>query len=403
MVIRELYISQIKKFLNAPVIKIITGMRRIGKSTILNQLKEQLIESGTPTENIVHINMELFAFSHLKTAADLHSYISEALLGKEGQKYIFIDEVQEVIEWERAIQSFLAEGLGDIVLTGSNAHMLSSELATLLTGRFVEIPVYALSFTEYLQFREAANDTRDSKDAFGDFLKYGGLPGIHQLPLQEDITTPYIDGILDTLVLRDIVQRHRVKDVSVLNRVLNFVMDSTGSLISIKKIADYLKSQGLRIGNETVSQYIQYLCEASIIMKVSRYDIQGKRQMEYLDKYYLTDIGLRYPRMGYSAKRLPGTLETVVFHELLRRGYKVFVGTVGKLEIDFVAQRRDEILYVQVATYLAEESTIEREFGNLEMINDHYPKLVLSIDEVPVGERNGIQCLHIRDWLQEEN
>lgn len=399
MIVRKRYLSQIEKFLNAPIIKIITGMRRVGKSTILNQMKEQLIQSGIPNENIVHINMELFAYSHLKNAADLHSYVTDQLKGKGGQKYIFIDEVQEVEEWERAVQSFLAEGLGDIILTGPNAHMLSSELATLLTGRFVEIPVYTLSFSEYLQFREASEETTDKRNSFGEFLKYGGLPGIHQLPLEDSVTIPYIDGILDTLVLRDIVQRHKIKDVSVLNRVLNFIMDSTGSLVSIKKIADYLKSQGLRIGNETVSQYIQNLCEASILVKVPRYDIQGKRKMEYLDKYYLYDIGLRYPRMGYSEKRLPGTLETVVFHELLRRGYKVFIGTVGKLEIDFVAKRGDEILYVQVATIVAAESTVEREFGNLEKINDHYPKLVLSIDEVPVGERNGIQWSNIRDWL----
>ncbi len=399
MIVRKSYLSQIEKFLNAPIIKIITGMRRVGKSTILNQMKERLIQSGIPNENIVHINMELFAYSHLKNATDLHSYVTDQLKGKGGQKYIFIDEVQEVEEWERAVQSFLAEGLGDIILTGSNAHMLSSELATLLTGRFVEIPVYTLSFSEYLQFREASGETTDKRNSFGEFLKYGGLPGIHQLPLEDSVTIPYIDGILDTLVLRDIVQRHKIKDVSVLNRVLNFIMDSTGSLVSIKKIADYLKSQGLRIGNETVSQYIQNLCEASILVKVPRYDIQGKRQMEYLDKYYLYDIGLRYPRMGYSEKRLPGTLETVVFHELLRRGYKVFIGTVGKLRIDFVAKRGDEILYVQVATIVAAESTVEREFGNLEKINDHYPKLVLSIDEVPVGERNGIQWSNIRDWL----
>lgn len=401
MIIRQEYIQKIEKFLDAPLIKILTGMRRVGKSTILLQLKDLLISRSVPAENIVHINMELFTFREIKTASDLHGFVTEALSGKKGKRYILIDEVQEVEEWERAVQSFLAEGLGDIILTGSNAHMLSSELATLLTGRFVEIPIYTLSFSEYLEFRELKQSHLDKKEAFSEYLRFGGLPGIHQLPLEESTTTPYIDAILDTLVLRDIVQRHKVSDVSVLNRILNFIMDTTGSLVSIKKIADYLKSQGLRIGSEKVSHYIQYLCDASIIIKVPRYDIQGKRQMEYLDKYYLSDIGLRYPRMGYSPKRIPGTLETLVFHQLLRKGYRVFVGTVGKFEVDFVAQRQDEVLYVQVATYLAEESTVDREFGNLESIKDNYPKLVLSIDEIPVGGRNGIQWKDLREWLLE--
>ena len=401
MIIRKQYLDTIEKFLGASVIKILTGMRRVGKSTILIQLRDKLISDGVDADSIVHINMELFTYSHIKNAAYLHGYITDKCKGLSGPFYILIDEVQEIEEWERAVQSFLAEDLGQIILTGSNAHMLSSELATLLTGRFIEIPIYPLSFSEYLAFSNSSNETVDSKDAFLKFLKYGGLPGIHQLPIEDTTTLPYLDAVVDTLVLRDIVQRHKITDVSILNRILNFIMDTTGSLISIKKIADYLKSQGLRIGNDKVSQYIQYLCEASIIIKVPRYDIQGKRQMEYLDKYYLTDLGLRYPRMGDSAKRLPGSLETVVFHELLRRGYQVFVGTSGKYEVDFVAKKQDEVLYIQVTTYLLEEATIKREFGNLEAIKDNYPKIVLSIDEVSVGGQNGIQWKHIRDWLLE--
>jgi predicted AAA+ superfamily ATPase len=401
MIIRKQYLDAIEKFLGSSVIKILTGMRRVGKSTVLLQLRDKLISDGVDTESIVHINMELFTYSHIKNAADLHEYVTDKLKGISGQAYILIDEVQEIEEWERAVQSFLAEDLGQIILTGSNAHMLSSELATLLTGRFIEIPIYPLSFDEFLKFRQTSDNSVDIKDAFVTYLKYGGLPGIHQLPLDDSTTTPYLDAVIDTLVLRDIVQRHKITDVSILDRILNFIMGATGSLISIKKIADYLKSQGLRIGNDKVSQYIHYLCEASIIIKVPRYDIQGKRQMEYLDKYYLTDLGLRYPRMGDSIKRLPGSLETIVFHELLRRGYKVFVGTSGKYEVDFVSKKQDEVLYVQVTTYLSEEATIEREFGNLEAIKDNYPKIVLSIDEVNVGGRNGIKWKHIRDWLLE--
>ena len=396
------YIKRISKFLGAPVIKILTGMRRVGKSTILTQLAASLRERGVAEVNIVQINMELFPNVPLKDPARLYAYITQQLAGTTGPRYILIDEVQEVSEWERVAQSLLAENLGDIVLTGSNAHMLSSELATLLTGRYIEIPVYALSFSEYIAIRSESVTAPDTRLLFNEYLQFGGLPGIHHLPLEEKSTAPYLSAVLDTLLLRDIVQRHRIRDVSVLERILSFCMDSTGSLISIKSIADFFKSQGLRVGLETVTQYLSYLCEASILMRVPRYDIQGKRQMEYLDKYYLTDVGLRYCRLGWSSKRLPGTLETVVLHELLRRGWKVYVGAMGKREIDFVAQKQEERRYVQVATYLTEETTIEREFGNLETIRDNYQKIVLSMDDLPIGGRNGVMWQNVREWLQAE-
>jgi len=399
MIIRSSYIEYIQKFIGAPVIKIITGMRRVGKSTILIQLRDQMINNGIPAENFVHLNMELFQNEHLRTASALYHYIKVKLDPQEGKRFIFIDEVQEVLEWERVVQSLLAENYGEIILTGSNAHMLSSELATLLTGRFIEIPIFGLSLAEFIEFRKVTFPSSTPASSFLEFVQFGGLPGIHQLPLQEDTTTPYLSGVLDTLILRDIVQRHKIRDVSVLERILNFCMDSTGSLISIKRIADYFKSQGLKIGLETVSQYLQHLCAATILLPVSRYDIQGKRHMEYLDKYYLSDIGLRYARLGYSIKRLPGTLETIVLHELLRRGWIVSVGVLGSAEIDFVARKKEDRIYIQVAAYLTEESTIEREFGNLEAIKDNFPKIVLSIDELPVGGRNGILWYHLRDWL----
>jgi uncharacterized protein len=400
MIKRLGYTERIAGFLGAPVIKILTGMRRVGKSVILTQLATSLRERGAPDANIVQINMELFPNAPLKDPALLYAHIKDALVGTVGPRFILIDEVQEVREWERVVQSLLAENLGDIVLTGSNAHMLSSELATLLTGRFIEIPVYALGFDEFIELRSETVAVSDPRLLFGEYLQFGGLPGLHHLPLQEEFAAPYLNAVLDTLLLRDIVQRHRIRDVSVLERILNFCMDSTGSLVSIKSIADFFKSQGLRIGMETVAQYLSYLCEASILMRVPRYDIQGKRQMEYLDKYYLTDVGLRYCRLGWSSKRLPGTLETVVLHELLRRGWKVSVGALGKREIDFVAQQRDDRLYVQVATYLTEESTLDREFGNLEAIHDNYPKIVLSMDDLPVGGRNGVQWQDVRTWLR---
>ncbi|HNY29838.1 MAG TPA: ATP-binding protein [Fibrobacteria bacterium] len=414
MIRRPGYIEKIHRFLGAPVIKILTGMRRVGKSTILTQLAGSLRERAVPEANIVLVNMELFSNASLRDPARLHQHIHAALAGTTGPSYILIDEVQEVLEWERVVQSLLAENLGDIVLTGSNAHMLSSELATLLTGRYIEIPVASLSLSEFIEIRSesvaapeprlginnpAASYGECDPKKFNEYLQFGGLPGLHHLPLQEEYAVPYLNAVLDTLLLRDIVQRHRIRDVSVLEKILLFCMDCTGSLVSIKSIADYFKSQGMRVGLETVAQYLSHLCEASILVRVPRFDIQGRRQMEYLDKYYLTDVGLRYGRLGWSTKRLPGTLETLVFHELVRRGWKVSVGALAKREIDFVAQRHDEKLYVQVATYLTEESTLEREFGNLEAIPDNFPKLVLSLDDLPVGGRNGVRWQNVRDWL----
>lgn len=399
MIKRAHYTEKISGFLGAPVIKILTGMRRVGKSTLLAQLAASLREQGVPDGNIVQINMELFPNASLKDPALLYAHIKNALVGTVGPRYILIDEVQEVPEWERVVQSLLAENLGDIVLTGSNAHMLSSELATLLTGRYIEIPVYSLSFSEFVEIRSRTVAGPDPRLLFNEYLQYGGLPGLHHLPLQEEFAVPYLSAVLDTLLLRDIVQRHRIRDVSILQKVLDFCMDCAGSLVSIKSIADFFKSQGLRVGLETVAQYLSHLCEASILMRVPRYDIQGKRQMEYLDKYYLTDVGLRYCRMGWSTKRLPGTLETLVLHELLRRGWKVSVGALGKREIDFVAQKQDDRLYVQVAAYLTEESTLDREFGNLEAIDDNYPKIVLSLDDLPAGNRNGVRWHNVREWL----
>lgn len=399
MLERSPYVEKIHRFLGAPVIKILTGMRRVGKSTILTQLVDSLRERGTPDSNIVHLNMELFANASLKAPAALHAFVTDRLSGTVGPRYILIDEVQEVEEWERVVQSLLAEGAGDLILTGSNAHMLSSELATLLTGRCIEIPVFALSFSEFLALKALNLPLAEPHAQFHEYLQIGGLPGLHHLPLTDEFTLPYLSAVLDTLILRDIVQRHRIRDVSVLQRILDFCMDSTGSLVSIKSIADFFKSQGLRVGLETVAQYLSYLCEAMILIRVPRYDIQGRRQMEYLDKYYLSDLGLRYCRMGWSTKRLPGTLETLVLHELLRRGWSVSVGTHGKCEVDFVARKQDELLYVQVAAYLTEEATLEREFGNLEAIRDNYPKLVLSLDELPVGGRNGVRWQNLRDWL----
>jgi hypothetical protein len=297
------------------------------------------------------------------------------------------------------VQSFLAEGLGDIVITGSNAHMLSSELATYLTGRYVEIPILPLSLLEFAEFRAAAGSGGDPRRHFSDYLQFGGLPGIHSLPLDPDIVQPFIRSIADAILLHDVVKRNNVRDVALLERLIQFVLSNTGNVISVKRIAEYLKSQHIRVGTETVANYLHFLCDARLLYKVRRYDIQGKRHLEFLDKYYPGDTGLLFAHLGSRPNAIAGILENVVFLELCRRGHSVAVGTLTGREIDFVAERHGERFYVQVATYIAEPATREREFGNLHALRDNYPKMVLSLDELAGGSDEGVRWMRLQDWL----
>lgn len=399
MIIRHLYLDRLTRYLRSPVVKILTGMRRVGKSTILLQLRERLIREGVPEENIVLLNLERIELDHLRTYQALHAEVSRRLARTSGHKVILLDEVQEVSGWERAVQSFLAEDLGDIVITGSNAHMLSGELATYLTGRCVEIPVLPLSLTEFAELRAAHGASGDPRHHFADYVQYGGLPGIHSLPLDAEIVQPLIRSVADAILLHDVVKRNSVRDVALLERLIQFVLSNTGSILSVKRIAEYLKSQQVGVGNVTIANYLHFLCEARLLHKVKRYDIQGKRHLEFLDKYYPGDTGLLFAHLGSRPAAIAGALETVVFLELCRRGYDVSVGASLGREIDFVAQRRDERLYVQVATYISEPATREREFGNLLALRDNYPKIVLSLDELAGGSDEGVRWHRIQDWL----
>ena len=397
---RKLYLDKISPFIGKPLIKVVSGLRRCGKSTFMKMVMERLAEKKVPPRNIVHINMELMEFEFITDHRELYRYVKGCLPATGGPNYLFIDEVQEIPGWEKAVGSMLAEKLADIYLTGSNSRLLSSEFATLLTGRHVQIPMFTLGFKEFLQFRGRQAGEADEQE-FALYLKYGGLPGIHDLTFTDEVIFQYIDAIYSTIMLKDIVARYRIRDVFLLEKISAFVFDNCGSITSAKKIADYLKSQGLKCGVETVQNYIAYLQDAHLVHKARRFDLKGKRHLELYEKYYPGDIGIRHGVLGYRQQDIAGLLESVVHLELLRRGYTVAVGKLDDLEVDFVAEKNGRVSYIQVAYLLATGETEEREFRPLAKIPDNYPKMVLSLDKVWGEERDGIIRKNLIDFLLE--
>lgn len=394
---RKLYLERIGRFLGKPVVKVLTGMRRVGKSYLLRQIVEQLHEDGVPKENILYVDMESLEFEHIRTYRDLNAEVQRSFLERPGMKFLLVDEVQEITEWERGIASLAGRADMDILLTGSNAHLFSSELASRLSGRHIEFPVYTLSLREYMQFR--GEKKGDPQSECMNFLRFGGLPAIHHFELDEEMVYQYVSSIYDTILLKDIVKRHAVRNVQLLERVARYLFDNVGNVMSAKSIADYVKSQRLRVGVETVQNYLRYFLEALVAHRVQRYDLKGKRLLEIHEKYYMGDVGMRHAVLGYREGDISGVLENVVFLELLRRGYKVNVGKLGDREVDFVATRKRERLYVQVAYLLATPEVVEREFGVLRDIPDNYPKLVISMDTAFGADIDGIRRLNLGDFL----
>ena len=401
MIHRPFYLTRIQAYLDKPIVKVLTGMRRVGKSTLLAQVREQLLAQGVPDAQVLCINKDLVAWDAVRDYRDLDRVVQERLAIQPAPRYLMVDEVQEIEGWEKAINSVLAQGLADILITGSNAHLLSTELATLLAGRYIDIPVYPLGFAEFKTFRQGAKDPGNQQAWFRQFLRYGGLPGLHVLPMEDDQVFPFLNAILNTVLLQDVVKRHGIRDVGHLERILAFALDNCGNPISARSIAAFFKSQQTRITTDTVLGYLAHLCDAFLLFRTGRFAIKGKKNLEFQDKYYLGDLGLRHALFGYRDMDIGGLLENVVYLELLRRGYQVKVGILDQVEIDFVAERQGERLYVQVAYLLADPETIRREFGNLERIPDSYPKLVLSMDELGPEQRNGIRRQNVVDFLLE--
>ncbi len=402
MIKRTRYLEKLKMYSGKPFIKVIAGMRRSGKSTLLNQYREHLVQSGVDQRQIVQINKELLEYDFIRDYRDLWNYITEKSSGIAGNKYLLIDEVQEVDQWEKAINSFFAEEVYDITITGSNARMLSTELTTLLAGRYIEILIQPFSFNEFRAYRLEQKPDETIRDSFARYMRYGGLPGIHSLPLDDETVFPYLNAIYNTVLLKDVVARNKIRDVEQLERITRFVITNCGNITSAKSIADYLKSQRLSISVETVQNYLHYLTQAFMIHKVRRYDIKGKRLLEYSEKYYPADPGLRFGIAGYTESDISGLLENLVYLELIRRGYTVYVGQSGALEIDFIAEKQEEKIYVQVAYLLNNKNAIEREFGNLMQISDNFPKMVLSMDEFWQQTGEGIIHKNIIEFLLDE-
>lgn len=400
MIVRERYMRLVRDFMDKPIVKIITGMRRSGKSALLELTKQELLNRGVNAKNIIFINFESLRYESLKNYKTLYSEIAIKAEQANGRVYILLDEIQEVDSWERVINSLRVDFDCDIYVTGSNAKLLSGELATLLAGRYVEIQVYPLDFAEYLTFA-AENEievTLSKQEHFANFLRFGGLPGIHQMKWEETSVMQYLHDIYNSVLLKDVIARNKIRDTALLESIVLYLMDNIGNTFSAKTISTFLKNQGRKLSTETVYNYLQALENAFLIHKVVRFDIKGKRILETQEKYYLSDLGLRHAVMGYRDNDIAGILENTVYLELLRRGFSVNIGKQNAAEVDFIANKADERIYIQVCYVLTPENT-DREFAPLEAISDNYEKLVLSTDTLLHINRNGIRQKNIIDFL----
>jgi predicted AAA+ superfamily ATPase len=403
MIFRPNYIAQLKKWINKPQIKIITGIRRSGKSSVLALLKEELIKLPIAEHQIVSLNFESFASDQLKTAKNLYLYLQGKIQNQQ-KYYILLDEIQEVEEWEKVVNSLLVDFDVDIYLTGSNSHLLSSELATHLAGRYVEIPIYTLSYQEFLDFRAyyfPKNDTSESH--FVEYLRKGGFPVIHTLDYDEESAYKVIRDIYASVILRDTVQRYKIRNIDLLERVIRFAFDNVGNTFSGKSIADYFKSQNRKIDVNTIYSYLYALEGAFVLYRVSRYDIKGKEILKTQEKFFIGDLSLVYAMMGYRDRLIGGMLENLVFLELKRRGYQVYIGKLDTKEIDFIAEQKGKKIYIQVAYKLESEATINREFSPLLAVEDQYPKYVVTMDEFWKEDVEGVQHMRIQDFLLSES
>lgn len=392
---RKGYIDRIKPFMQKSVAKVLTGQRRVGKSFLLYQLIEEIL-AEEPDANIIYINLEDFAFSFLQTAEDLHSYIISH--SKEKTKnYIFIDEIQDIPGFEKVIRSLLLNEDNDIYITGSNAKMLSGELATYLSGRYIEFKIYSLSYSEFLEF----HGLTESETSYELYSRYGGLPYLLNLPLEDETVNEYLKSVYSTIVFRDVVSRYKLRNTLFLEKLIQFLSENIGNLFSAKNISDYLKSQHTTISVNQIQNYTEYLNNAFLIHRVERYDLIGKRVFEIGEKYYFENMGIRNIVIGYRITDKAKILENLVYNHLLYKGYDIKVGYYGDKEIDFIGEKNGEKLYIQVALKIDSDKTAEREFGNLLKIQDNYPKIVITEDTFNGNSYEGIRHCPIRRFLME--
>jgi len=390
---RPIYLKRVRPFYNKQLIKILTGQRRVGKSKLLQQINDEL-KNIYPTGNFIYIDKEKFDFDDITDYKSLIYFVKQK--SSSQMNFLFIDEVQEIDEFEKALRSLLSEENYDIYCTGSNAQIFSSKIATYLSGRQIEIEVHSLSYLEFLEFHKL----KESQKSLNTFLKHGGLPYLIHLPKNDKIISDYLSNVLSTVLYRDVIGRNQIRDVAFLNNLLKFTADNTGSLLSAGNISKYLKSQKTSKSVSVVIKYINFLIDAHIINRSSRMDIQGLKIFETGEKFYFEDIGLRNIIIGYKAQDINKIIENVVYNHLRINAYDVFTGKSGNKEIDFIAQKNNERIYIQVAYKLSSEKVINREFGNLDEIKDHFPKYVISTDDFPINNSyKGIKHITLRRFL----
>jgi hypothetical protein len=398
MIERKIYLDRIIPLIDDPLIKIITGMRRVGKSTFLLLIQKELIKRGVSEENIISINFESLTTDNLKNYKNLYNYVSKKIKN-DLTYYIFLDEIQEVEGFEKVVNSLNVDFNVDIYITGSNSKMLSGELATYLTGRYFSINIYPLSFKEIYSYYNSQKKV-DKDTLFLKYVNQGGLPATYRFSDKNDLINGYLEDMYSSILLKDIVTRYNVRDIELLQRFLKFVFNNVGQIFSASSITKFLRKEGRKLSKETIYNYISACKEAYLIHSVSRYNLKGKEILKTKEKYFINDLGLRSIYFDNESD-INQTLENIVFLELLRKGYNIYVGDIDGFEVDFIAEKNNEKIYLQVTYLLADNSVIEREFNSLEKIEDNFPKYVVSMDKVNI-QRKGIKQINIIDFLLEE-
>ncbi len=397
MIERKEYLNKLKSLREKQIIKVVTGVRRCGKSTLFKLYQEHLLSTGVLPEQIISINLEDLEFEELLNYRELYTYIKKRFY-KNGYTYIFLDEVQNCKDFEKAVDSLFIKENTDVYITGSNAYMLSGELATLLSGRYVTIDMLPLSFKEYM---EANRDSKETiRGLFTDYIRFGSFPYLATIAKEEPIVESYIDGIYNTILIKDVAKREGITDISLLESIIKVIASSVGSPVSTKKISDTINSAGRKTSINSIDTYMKALCDAYIFYKVDRFDIKGRQHLKTLGKYYIVDTGIRNLILSSGASDIGHLIENIVYFELTRRGYKVNIGKLAEKEVNFVAKNSNGLEYYQISASVLDETTLSRELSSLEGISDHFPKFLLTLDEVPKGANfNGIKHLNLIDWL----
>ena len=399
MIKREMYMNRIRPFIGSDLIKVLTGIRRSGKSVMLELIKDELLSRGVCDTQMISINFENMNHAHLCNATALHDEILQRTANIQGKIYLFFDEIQEVSDWEKCINSFRVEMDCDIYITGSNAKLLSGELATYLAGRYVEFVIYPFSFAEFMELYRTVYPTLSDAQCFQQYLTIGGMPYLSNLRYETEASHQYLQDLYNSVELKDIVKRNNIRDVDLLERIVAYITANIGTPFSSTSISKYLKSEGRAVSPETVLNYIKACTDAFLFYQVKRQDLQGKKILSVNEKYYVADHGIREAVFGGNLKDINLVLENIVYMELLRRGYNVSVGKLDDLEVDFVAVNQESTIYIQVAATVRDENTLQRELRPLQRINDNYPKLILTLDDDPNADYAGIRRINALEWL----